>query len=244
MNRTSANRLTWRNKPHDVTDYDPVTAADREAESEIRRIIEARFPQDTIHGEEFAPKEGSSDYAWIIDPIDGTRAFVCGLPTWATLIGICFKGRPLMGIMAQPVVGENFVGGFGESELIRKSHNVALETRKQTNLAVCNLFATTPDMFQGQESVAFEALSSTVQMTRFGVDSYAYCLLAAGYIDLVVESGLGFYDIAALIPIIESAGGVVSDWEGRAVRGGGRVIAAANEQLHQQALTILQRGVA
>ena len=235
--------LAIENKREDSAAYDPVTAADRAAEQAIRAEIENRYPNDSIFGEELADKTGDSEYSWVIDPIDGTRAFVCGLPTWATLIGVCKAGQPLLGLMSQPVVGEYFIGGLAKSELYRDGQSVTLKTRIGKDLANCNLFATAPDMFNHQELNAFEALSSQVQMTRFGVDSYAYCALAAGHIDLVVESGLGFYDIAALIPIIESAGGIVTDWNGQAVRGGGRVIAAANDQIHRQALQTLQANI-
>ena len=233
-------QINVENKIAQTGDYDPVTVADREAETAIRKAITAAYPADAILGEEFEPKAGNSGYSWVIDPIDGTKAFVCGLPTWATLIAICYEGAPILGLMAQPIVGEVFLGGMGCSELIRSREQTPLATRSGLPLATCNLFATSPDMFSPQEKGAFDALSDSVQMTRFGVDSYAYCLLAAGQIDLVVESGLGFYDIAALIPLIEAAGGVVSDWEGGAVRDGGRVVAAANPQIHQSALQILQ----
>ena len=233
-------QISVENKIAQAGQYDPVTIADREAETAIRETITAAYPHDAIFGEEFETKQGESRYSWVIDPIDGTKAFVCGLPTWASLIAICYDGIPILGLMAQPVVGDVFVGGMGYAELLKAREQTRLSTRSGLSLAACNLFATAPDMFSPQEKIAFDALSDSVQMTRFGVDSYAYCLLAAGHIDLVVESGLGFYDIAALIPLIEAAGGVVTDWEGRAVRQGGRVIAAANPAIHQEALRILQ----
>ena len=233
-------KLDVENKFTDVGKFDPVTIADRDAEAAIREVISARFPGDSLYGEEFPPKQGDCPYSWVIDPIDGTRAFVCGLPTWATLIGICYEGTPIFGAMSQPIVGDVFLGGMGVAQLIHGEAEMHVSTRKGLKLGACSLFATTPDMFQANEDAAFTALSSKVQMTRFGVDSYAYSMLAAGYIDLVVESGLGFYDIAALIPIIEAAGGVVSDWEGGAIRDGGRVIAAADPEIYTQALRILQ----
>ena len=233
-------KLNVENKLVDDGEFDPVTVADREAETAIREFIANRFPEDSIYGEEFPPKEGAGPHSWVIDPIDGTKAFVCGLPTWATLIGICYDGKPIFGAMSQPLVGDIFMGGLGKSELVRAEQETILSTRGEARLIDGTLFATSPDMFQGPEKIAFEALSRAVRMTRFGVDSYAYAMLAAGQIDLVVESGLGFYDIAALIPVIEAAGGVVSDWEGNEIRQGGRVIAAANESIHEQAMLTLQ----
>ena len=236
--------LAVENKLSGSVDFDPVTDADRRAERAIRAEIEIRYPNDSIFGEELADKTGDSEYSWVIDPIDGTRAFVCGLPTWATLIGVCKDQQPVFGGMSQPVVGEYFIGGLGESALYREGQFTTLNTRDSAELGQCNLFATTPEMFNAEELRAFESLSTKVQMTRFGVDSYAYCLLAAGYIDLVVEAGLGFYDIAALVPIIESAGGIVTDWNGQAIRGGGQVIAAANQQIHEQAIACLKASAA
>ena len=236
--------LGIENKRADENGYDPVTVADREAEQVIRRAIEQSYPSHSIYGEEFPNKEGTATYSWVIDPIDGTRGFVCGLPTWATLIAVCEDGTPILGVMAQPLVGDIFLGGMGCAELTNNGRATQLKTRVGQTLGESVLFAATPDMFSDTELAAFNTLSGHTQMTRFGVDSYAYCLLAAGYVDLVVESGLGFYDVAALIPLVETAGGVVTDWEGRPVRGPGRVIAAANKDLHIQALEILQQQLA
>ena len=222
--------------------FDPVTVADRQAELAIRQEIERAYPNHSIFGEEFGDKNGEEEYSWVIDPIDGTRAFVCGLPTWAILIAVCLNEKPILGVMSQPIVGDLFIGGMGKAELRSKKGTTTLSTEQQSTKLISDsiLFATTPDMFSGEEISAFNALAAQTKMTRFGVDSYAYCMLAAGYIDLVVEAGLGFYDIAALIPIIEAAGGIVTDWAGKPVRGGGQVIAARSVELHQQALTVLQ----
>lgn len=221
--------------------FNPVTAADREAERVVRAAIETRYPDHAISGEEFPDKSGSGRYRWIIDPIDGTQAFICGLPTWGTLIGFCDSGRPVLGIMNQPYVGERFIGGCHEVRLHTRTADRELVTGAGGALAQAVLFATSPAMFQpGEERAAFEKLSGAVRVTRFGVDCYAYCLLAAGHIDLVVEAGISFHDIAALIPIVECAGGIVSDWDGAPVRAAGRVIAASNPALHGTALEYLK----
>lgn len=222
--------------------FDPVTVADRAAERALRDAISARFPTHGILGEEYGEQVGTTHYRWVIDPIDGTRAFVSGLPTWGTLIALCDGNQPLFGLMAQPFVGEYFIGGNGAAHSVRGIERSTLMTRHgTTSLAHASLFATAPEMFgTAPEWTCFESLSKHVRMTRFGADCYAYCLLAAGYIDLVVEAGLGFYDIAALAPIIEGAGGVVTHWDGSPIQGGGRVVAAANRSLHAEALHYLK----
>ncbi len=223
--------------------FDPVTLADREVERVLREAIHAKYPTHAILGEEFGTQAGSAQYRWVIDPIDGTRAFVSGLPTWGTLIGLCDGDRPCYGLMAQPYVGEMFIGGEGEAWQVRGAHRQRLRTSRTSTLSTASLFATSPEMFRTpQESKAFEQVAHQARMIRFGADCYAYCLLAAGFVDLVIEAGLGFYDIAALVPIIESAGGVVTDWQGNPVRGGGCVVAAANAQLHRAALDLLHAG--
>lgn len=236
--------LAIENKALESQHFDPVTIADKAAEKAIRQAIEASYPEHSILGEELSTKQGQAPYTWVIDPIDGTRAFVCGLPTWATLIGLCHHNNPIMGLMNQPIVGDLFVGGMGSSGLLDyRGAERSIKVRQPQGLTTCTLFATTPEMFNRDELAAFDALSKSVRMTRYGVDSYAYAMLAAGQIDLVVESGLGFYDIAPLIPIIEAAGGIVSDWEGHPVRGAGRVVAAASASIHGQTLEILQRAL-
>lgn len=221
--------------------FDPVTIADRETEDALRRAIMRRFPEHGIIGEERPPHHPNARYQWVIDPIDGTRAFICGLPTWATLVGLCEDGVPVFGLMSQPVVGEYFIGGSGTSINAYRDRVEPLATSGLLDIAQASLFATSPAMFTaGHEADRFHALSRQVRLTRYGVDSYAYCLLAAGHVDLVAEAGLGFYDIAALVPIIEAAGGIVTDWAGRAVRGGGTVLAAANAVLHERALDLLR----
>lgn len=223
--------------------YDPVTIADRAAEAALRAAIAAQFPDHGIQGEEEADKHGSSAWSWILDPIDGTRSYVCGMPTWGTLIGLLENGVPRYGMMSQPYVGDCFIGGGGHAELITAAGVRNLHCRRGVELADAVLFSTTPDMFaRGPERDAFDALGEAVRLTRFGADCYGYCLLAAGYVDLVAEANLGYYDVAPLIPIIEAAGGIVTDWEGRPFRRGGRALAAASGALHGAALAYLRNG--
>lgn len=223
-----------------VCGFDPVTDADRLTEDAIRAAITQRFPEHGIIGEEGGAHNPTARYQWVVDPIDGTKAFVCGLPTWATLIGLCDESGPVLGLMSQPVVGEYFIGGLGSAERVGRDGRTPLRSRNTGSLSQASLFATSPDMFSPAELSRFNKLSAVVQLTRFGVDSYAYCMLAAGFIDIVAEAGLGYYDIAALVPIVDSAGGVITDWTGEQVRGGGQVLAAANPKLHAAALVALE----
>lgn len=223
--------------------FDPVTDADRGAERAIRAAILERYPDHGILGEEYGEQRGSSAYRWVIDPIDGTRAFISGVPTWGTLIALCKDDVPVLGIMSQPFVGEMFMGGPGAAWHLRNGVRTRLQARRGVGLDQASVFATTPEMFSPVEFAAFQRVSRAVRLTRFGIDCYAYCLLAAGHIDLVVEAGLGIYDIAPLIPLVEAAGGIVTDWTGAPVRGGGRVIAAASPELHAAALARLEDGL-
>lgn len=230
--------LSFENKS--LTGFDPVTVADRDTEEAIRRSIISRYPDHGVSGEELAPLNPGAPLQWVVDPIDGTKAFLCGLPTWATLIGLCDATGPILGLMSQPIVDEYFIGGFGSTERIGDDGRTLLHTSDVVRLADASVFATSPDMFSPElELPQFTALARVARLTRFGVDSYAYCMLAAGYIDVVAEAGLGFYDVAALIPIVEMAGGIITDWSGSPISGGGTVVAAANAKLHAAALTAL-----
>lgn len=223
----------------DGSDFDPVTAADREAERVIRERIEAAYPDHGIIGEELGSKPGER-FTWILDPIDGTRSFITGLPLWGTLIGVLDGQTPVVGMMDQPYTGERFVGTADASHLIRNGTASRLKTSATVSLDRAHLAATHPDMFRpGDEAEGFARLQSAARMTRFGGDCYLYCMLAAGQIDLVVEAGMNTYDIAGLVCVIEGAGGVVSTWDGGPAHPGGRVVAAANPTLHQKALDVL-----
>jgi histidinol phosphatase-like enzyme (inositol monophosphatase family) len=220
--------------------YDPVTLADKEAEQVIRAEITRAYPGHSILGEEYGRSTGTSSLTWIIDPIDGTRGFMLGLPQWGTLLALNDGTRPVLGVMHQPFVGETFVGSRRGAYLRRAGKVQSLHARKINALNDASLCATHPDMFRkGTESAAFGRVARACKQTRYGTDCYAFCLLAAGLIDLVIETRLNPCDIQALIPIIEAAGGVVTDWSGQPAYDGGQVIAAGDPRLHQIALEIL-----
>jgi len=220
-------------------DFDPVTVADRAAEAAIREVIASRRPDDAIVGEEQAAAAGTSGLTWVIDPIDGTRAYVCGTPTWGVLVAVSDAEGPLFGLVDQPYIGERFIGGFGVAECMGPRGRVALRTRAPRPLADAFLFTTFPEVGTDEERRAFRRLAERVRLTRYGMDCYAYALIAAGQVDLVVEAGLQPYDIHAPIALIRAAGGIVTDWAGGPAHGGGRVLAAANAEVHAAALAIL-----
>lgn len=220
--------------------FDPVTEADRAAETAIRQIITDRFPDHAIIGEEWENKLSDSPYTWIIDPIDGTRAYMSGVPVWGTLIGITHNGQAIAGIMDQPFTGETYIATNGEAELIHNGKKTSLQARTTTDLDSAVFFTTDPALFSKPGQIqAFEAVRAKARLTRYSCDCYAYTLLAAGHIDLVIEPAMNTYDIAALVPIIESAGGVISTWNGDRAEGGGDIIAAATPQLHAAALATM-----
>ena len=219
--------------------FDPVTEADRAGESEMRHLIKRQFPAHGVLGEEFGSENIEAEYVWVLDPIDGTRAFISGIPVWGTLIGLTRKGVPVYGMMHQPFSGERYSGDGREARYEGPGGARKLRTRQAGDLAGATLMTTSPALFQGEEAEAFARVESEVRLSRYGCDCYAYCMLAAGHVDLVIESGLKPYDIVALIPIIEGAGGVVTSWDGGSAASGGRILAAANKALHQAALARL-----
>jgi histidinol phosphatase-like enzyme (inositol monophosphatase family) len=219
--------------------YDPVTEADREAEAAMRAILERERPADAIIGEEFGSTTGTSGLTWVLDPIDGTRAFLCGAPTWGVLIALSRADGPVFGVIDQPYTGERFRGGLGRAELDGPQGKRPLGVRRGRSLAQATLATTFPEIGSAEEQAAFARVSARVQLTRYGMDCYAYAMLAAGQIDLVIEAGLAAYDIHAPIAVIEAAGGLVTDWQGGPAHHGGRVLAAADPALHRQALALL-----
>jgi histidinol phosphatase-like enzyme (inositol monophosphatase family) len=221
------------------TGFDPVTEADRAAEAAMRDLLARLRPEDAILGEEFADRPGRSGRTWVLDPIDGTRAFLSGAPTWGTLIALSDAGGPRLGVIDQPYIGERFWGVDGRAQGRGPRGTVDLSTRATTGLSRAILFTTFPEIGTPAERAAFRAVSAQARLTRYGLDCYAYALLAAGHVDLVIEAGLNPYDIHAPIAVIEAAGGVVTDWEGRPAHGGGRVLAAATPDLHAATLAVL-----
>jgi len=222
-------------------DFDPVTEADRAGEAAIRQMIKRTFPTHGIVGEEFGSEREDSEYVWVLDPIDGTRAFIAGLPTWGTLIGLNRAGRPCFGMMHQPFTGERFFGDGGSATYRGPGGERVLRTRRCASLSEATIATTSPKLFSGEALRAYDRVESVARLARYGCDCYAYCMLAAGHIDLVVESGLKPYDIVALIPIIEGAGGIVTAWDGGSAAEGGSIVAAGDRRVHAAAVELLGR---
>lgn len=221
--------------------YDPVTAADRAAEAAIRRLIEERFPSHGVIGEEYGADRPDAEWVWVLDPIDGTRAFIAGFPVWTTLVGLRHLGRPVLGSIGQPYVGELFIGSERGSRLMSRGSSRPIRVRACDGLANAVIATTDPDMFEGAEADAWRRLRTAVRLARFGCDAYAYAMVAMGQLDLVVETGLKAWDIDAALPLLAGAGGSVCDWEGRPVGGeGGRIVLAGDARCQAQALQVLQ----
>jgi len=219
--------------------FDPVTDADRRVEAAIRDRIAERFPTHGIQGEELGDKPGTAAWTWVVDPIDGTRAYIAGLPVWGCLLGLLRDGEPVLGWMHQPVVGETFFGDGHQAWVTSNGTRTIIRARADAAMADAVLAATHPAMFQRQSRQRFESLAARARMTRFGGDCYNYCLLAHGLIDLVIEDDLRPHDILPLVPIVRGAGGVISDLAGETPRGG-LVVAAANPRLHAAAVRAMR----
>lgn len=217
--------------------YDPVTEADRQAERAIREIIRQRYPDHGITGEEWPDEPGSSAYRWSLDPVDGTRSFICRLPTWVTLIGLLRDERPVLGLIDAPCLDEVYLGYGDGAWMIWNGERSAIRTSGCTRLDEVRLSTTDPFIFGEGAVEAFQRLQGSVRTTRYGHDGYAYARLAAGSLDLVVESGLKPHDYNALIPVVRGAGGTFGDWKGgEDFASGGKVIAAASRELYDQAV--------
>jgi myo-inositol-1(or 4)-monophosphatase len=241
-------------RPHfrqriDVTDksggpyhgYDPVTQADRGAEEAMRLLIRETFPSDGIVGEEFGTTPGESGYVWVLDPLDGTRAFIAGMPMWGTLIALEHGNEPVLGIIDQPFLKERFIGAGGRAEIRSRGGDfVPLRTRECPTLAEAIVCTTHPlaHMDEGERAHFFR-VERAARMSRYGGDCYAYALVAMGFVDLVMEARLAHWDIAAIVPIVEGAGGMITDWQGRAVHHGGNVIAAGDPRVHEAVLRLI-----
>ena len=230
-------RLVPDNKA--ASGFDPVTEADRAAEVAMRAVLAQLRPDDAILGEEFGAQTGTSGLQWVLDPIDGTRGFISGTPTWGVLVSLRDADRVLYGLIDQPYIAERFEGGFGVAEVNGPQGRMDLAVRDTETLAQATVLTTFPEVGTDTEGAAFRAVARRCKLTRYGMDCYAYALLAAGQVDLVIEAGLSAYDIQAPIAVIEAAGGIVTNWQGGAAIDGGRVLAAATRDLHEQALAIL-----
>jgi inositol-phosphate phosphatase/L-galactose 1-phosphate phosphatase/histidinol-phosphatase len=222
----------------DKADSTPVTIADRQAEGAMRRLIAARFPEHGILGEEYGAKNAKADYVWVLDPIDGTKSFINGIPLFGTLIALTYRGIPVLGVIDQPILKERWVGAAGRKSTL---NGKPIRTRRCAALETATLYATSPDMFKKAEAAGFERLRRVVKLARYGGDCYAYALLATGFIDLVVEVDLKPYDYCALAPVIAGAGGIMTDWTGRALdlASDGRVIASGDQALARSVRRVL-----
>jgi len=221
--------------------FDPVTEADKNAEKAIRAIIDRERPDDGILGEEFGEKKGTNALRWVLDPVDGTRAFINGRHEWGCLIALEQNEHPVLGVIDQPWIGERFVGAFGQAELFYKGVALPLHTRKCESLSDAILCATHPDAFyQEGETAAFRRVQKQAKLTRWGGDCYIFGTMALGFCDVIVESTFNRWDVAALIPIIEGAGGVITNWQGGSCAHGGQVLAAGDKRMHEAAMKLLK----
>lgn len=223
--------------------FDPVTEADKGAERAIRSLIAGRYPDHGVVGEEYGEDRPDAEHVWVLDPIDGTRAFVAGLPLWTTLIGLKRAGKPVLGAISQPYVDELFLGGPSGAVMMARGKTTAIRTRACPSLNDAVIATTDPDIFTGAELGAWTQLRAASRLARFGCDAYAYAMVAAGRIDLVAETGLKAWDWTALAPVIEAAGGVMTDWLGQAPGDDGRILAAGDPLLIDQALVTTRRAV-
>jgi len=219
--------------------FDPVTEADRRAEEVMRKTIAAEFPNDGIIGEEFGAMPGTSGFDWVLDPIDGTRSFVAGNPLWGTLIGLEHHGQTVLGLLDQPFLHERFTGSE-TAELRNRNGTTTLHTRECAALADALICTTHPlTYFDDEQRTKFHRVERACRFSRYGGDCYSYALLAMGHVDLVVEAGLKHWDVAALIPLIAAAGGMLTGWDGDPVPHGGNVIAAGDPRIHAAAVELL-----
>jgi len=221
-------------------DFDPVTEADKGAERAIREIVARERPNDGVLGEEFPETKGSSGYRWILDPVDGTRAFITGRHEWGSLIALEKDGKPVLGILDQPVLGERFVGVNGQSHLIQAGKASLLEVRVCASLSEAILCATDPGAYFSKEQLsAFARVDRVTKMTRYGGDCYLFAALALGFVDIVIEANFHAWDVAALIPLVEGAGGIITNWQGGSAQDGKTILACGDKRVHAEAMRLL-----
>ena len=219
--------------------FDPVTAADRAAESAMRALIKRTFPEHGVIGEELGADRPDAEYVWVLDPIDGTKSFICGLPAWGTLIALTRGGVPIYGMMHQPFTREHFSGDGRGAYYRGPAGDRALQVRPCAELGDAIMLTTSPLLMNEPDRQAFRRVEKEVRLSRYGGDCYAYCVLAAGHVDLLIETELKPHDVLALIPIIEGAGGIITTWDNGRPHNGGRIIAAGDKRVHEQAMALL-----
>ena len=220
--------------------FDPVTAADRAAETAMRALIRRNFPEHGIIGEEFGQERADAEYVWVLDPIDGTKSFISGMPAWGTLIGLLRFGEPIFGMMDQPFTRERFSGDGGAARYTGPAGRRDLKVRRCGALSDAILFTTSPRLMKEADREVFGNVEEAVRLSRYGGDCYAYCMLAAGHIDLVIETELKPHDVLPLVPIVAGAGGVMTTWENGSPAAGGRIIAAGDSRIHAAAMELLR----
>lgn len=223
----------------DKADASPVTIADREAEEVMRRILREKVPHHGIIGEEGGEDHADAEWVWVLDPIDGTKAFITGKPCFGTLVALAHYGRPVLGVIDQAITDERWIGAEGHGTFL---NNSSVTTRSCADISKAYAYSTGPELFCARTRRAWDRIVDSVKHARYGADCYAYALLATGFVDLVIESGLKPHDYAALVPVIEGAGGIITDWHGKSltVKSDGNVCAAGDARVHAQALEILQ----
>jgi myo-inositol-1(or 4)-monophosphatase len=221
--------------------FDPVTAADRAAEQAMRALIAKNFPGHGIIGEEYGAERTDAEYVWVLDPIDGTKSFIAGMPAWGTLIGLMRFGEPVFGMMNQPFTREKFSGDGGAARYRGPAGNRDMHARPCAALSEALLFTTSPLLMNKADRADFVRVENTVKLSRYGGDCYAYCMLAAGQIDLIIETDIKPYDIVPLIPVIIGAGGIVTTWENGPAQTGGRIVVAGDARVHKAAMELLAK---
>ncbi|HZS63731.1 MAG TPA: histidinol-phosphatase [Xanthobacteraceae bacterium] len=232
--------LAVENKKHKDGAFDPVTAADRAAENAMRALIRRSFPEHGIIGEEYQSERADAEYVWVLDPIDGTKSFITGMPTWGTLIALTRFGEPVFGMMHQPFTGERFSGDGGAARYRGPGGARDLHTRACASLGEAVVSTTSPLLMNPADREIFRRVENAARLSRYGGDCYAYCMLAAGHLDLVIETELQVHDVMAMIPIIAGAGGVMTTWDNEPPLAGGRIVAAGDRRVHAAALALLQ----
>lgn len=233
--------LAVENKKRPDGSFDPVTQADRAAEAAMRALIRKTFPAHGIVGEEYGDENAAAEFVWVLDPIDGTKAFISGMPLWGTLIALTRKGDPVFGMMHQPFTGERFTGDGGGARYRGPAGMRDLRVRSCAAIDDAVVYTTSPRLMNEADRKAFSRVEEKARLSRYGGDCYAYCMLAAGHIDAVIETDLKPYDVMALIPIITGAGGLITTWENGPPQAGGRIVAAGDHRLHAAALKLLTR---